>query len=153
MMGLFFGILGADPAVPIGPGGRVIPTAPLSTQVRIAWRALGEKAVWYCKSFSVITALFSGCDCLFEKAPIVSIKNFPLIFDLLHRREGNTTSLMEVSLAVPPALYLRPNRARRLPESAAQDLPPLVLPLMLSCTRQTDTFKTGSRAVAGSDGG
>jgi hypothetical protein len=69
LMGLFFGILGADPAVPIGPGGRVIPTAPLSTQVRIAWRALGEKAVWYCKSFAVITALFSGCDCLFEKAP------------------------------------------------------------------------------------
>ncbi|EGB05419.1 hypothetical protein AURANDRAFT_8485, partial [Aureococcus anophagefferens] len=49
MMGLFFGILGADPAV------------------RIAWRALGDKALWYCKSFAVITALFSGCDCLFEK--------------------------------------------------------------------------------------
>lgn len=68
MMGLFFGILGADPAVPIGPGGRVIPAAPVLTQARIAWRALGEKAVWYCKSFAVITALFSGCDCLFEKA-------------------------------------------------------------------------------------
>jgi hypothetical protein len=58
-------------------------------------------------------------------------------------------SLMEVSLVVPLALYLPPNRGRRLPESAAQDLPPLVLPLMLSCTRQTDTFKTGSRAVVG----
>ena len=67
MMGLFFGILGADPAVPVGPGGRPIPAAPLQAQVRIAWRALGDKALWYCKSFAVITALFSGCDCLFEK--------------------------------------------------------------------------------------
>ena len=67
MMGLFFGILGADPAVPVGPGGRAIPSAPLRAQVRVAWRALGDKAVWYAKSFAVITALFSGCDCLFEK--------------------------------------------------------------------------------------
>ena len=68
MMGLFFGILGADPSVPVGPGGRAIPAAPLAHQVRVAWRALGDKALWYTKSFAVITALFSGCDCLFEKA-------------------------------------------------------------------------------------
>ena len=68
MMGLFFGILGADPSVPVGPGGRAIPAAPLAHQVRVAWRALGDKALWYTKSFAVITALFSGCDCLFKKA-------------------------------------------------------------------------------------
>ena len=92
MMGLFFGILGADPTVPFGPGGRIIPTAPLSTQVRIAWRALGEKALWYCKSFAVITALFSGCDCLFEKAPNCVDLSFPLNLNFLCRHEGNTMS-------------------------------------------------------------
>ncbi|KAJ1461776.1 mitochondrial inner membrane translocase subunit Tim17/Tim22/Tim23/peroxisomal protein PMP24 [Pelagophyceae sp. CCMP2097] len=50
MMGVFFGILGADPVV------------------GVAWRSLGDKAIWYCKSFSVITALFSGVDCVVEKA-------------------------------------------------------------------------------------
>ena len=52
----------------MGPGGRAIPAAPLAHQVRVAWRALGDKALWYTKSFAVITALFSGCVCLFEKA-------------------------------------------------------------------------------------
>lgn len=84
-MGLFFGVLSADPSVTFGPGGRMVPQPPLGEQVVSAWRGLGSKAVWYMKSFAVITgrqiplrwttattnspaALFSGLDCLFEKS-------------------------------------------------------------------------------------
>ncbi|KAJ8603834.1 hypothetical protein CTAYLR_000268 [Chrysophaeum taylorii] len=67
-MGIFFGVLSSDPSSLVGPGGRTVPPAPLSEQMATAWRGLGEKAVWYMKSFAVITALFSGFDCLFEKA-------------------------------------------------------------------------------------
>mmetsp|Transcript_12604 Transcript_12604/g.16963 ORF Transcript_12604/g.16963 Transcript_12604/m.16963 type:complete len:197 (+) Transcript_12604:71-661(+) len=66
-MGMFFGVLGAEPSVGVGPGGRLIPQAPLVDQLRATSRTLGEKMIWYAKSFSVITALFSGLDCLFEK--------------------------------------------------------------------------------------
>lgn len=55
MMGLFFGVLGADPSVAFGPGGRIVPQAPIGEQIASAWRGLGEKAVWYMKSFAVIT--------------------------------------------------------------------------------------------------
>lgn len=68
LMGTFFGVLGSDPSVAFGPGGRVVPQAPLGEQMRTAWRSLGDKAIWYMKSFAVITALFSGFDCVFEKA-------------------------------------------------------------------------------------
>ena len=68
LMGVFFGVLGADPAVTVGPGGRMVPQAPIADQLRATSRQLGEKAMWYAKSFSAITALFSGLDCLFEKA-------------------------------------------------------------------------------------
>lgn len=54
-MGVFFGVLGADPAVSFGPGGRAVPQAPLKDQVLGAYRSLGEKANWYMKSFAVIT--------------------------------------------------------------------------------------------------
>jgi len=67
-MGVFFGVLGADPNVAVGPGGRVVPQPPLFDQVRSAWRGIGERATWYCKSFAYITAVFSGFDCLVEKA-------------------------------------------------------------------------------------
>ena len=68
MMGIFFGAVGADTSPILGPGGREIPQAPLREQVRTAYRGTAEKSLFYMRSFAVMTALFTGSECLVEKA-------------------------------------------------------------------------------------
>jgi len=100
MMGLFFGILGADPAVPIGPGGRVIPAAPVLTQARIAWRALGRKQ--------------SGI----ANPSQSSQPSSPDAIAFLRRREGNTMLSTGVSLAAQLVQFSLPSRGPRRLELA-----------------------------------
>ena len=66
-MGLFLGMMGdLSPAIPI-INGKEAPPAPLKEQMHVAYKSTLEKCMSWSKSFFVLTALFSGVDCVIEK--------------------------------------------------------------------------------------
>ena len=48
--------------------GKEVPQAPLKEQMRTTLRATGEKCLYYSRSFAFITGIFSGSECVIEKA-------------------------------------------------------------------------------------
>ena len=67
-MGVFLGAM-SDLTPPVTVyRGREIPQIPLKEQMRSAGRATGEKAMYWCKNFAFITGVFTGSECLVEKA-------------------------------------------------------------------------------------
>ena len=67
-MGVFLGAM-SDLTPPVTVyKGREIPLIPLREQLRSASRATGEKALYWCRNFAFITGVFTGTECLAEKA-------------------------------------------------------------------------------------
>jgi import inner membrane translocase subunit TIM22 len=65
-LGLFMGAMGDVSPIQI-VNGREVPQAPLREQMRAAYKATANKALGWCKTFGVMTALFGGVECVIEK--------------------------------------------------------------------------------------
>eukprot|EP00937_MAST-01D_sp_MAST-1D-sp2_P003810 g3810.t1 len=55
------------PPIPL-PGQRQLPDVPVREQLYDSWRSTGKSAKSWAQNFMVITAIFSGAECVIEKA-------------------------------------------------------------------------------------
>jgi import inner membrane translocase subunit TIM22 len=68
IMGVFLGAM-SDMTPPVTViNGKEVPQAPLKEQVKTTMRATGQKSLYWCRQFAFITGVFSGTECVFEKA-------------------------------------------------------------------------------------
>ena len=66
-LGLVFGSYESiAPPVPL-PGERELPKTPIPEQMKLAWRSTGEKCRYWGNNFMIVTAVFSGVECVVEK--------------------------------------------------------------------------------------
>ncbi len=67
-MGVFLGAM-SDMTPPVTVyKGREVPLAPFKEQMRAVMRQTGEKSLYWCRNFAFITGVFSGSECVIEKA-------------------------------------------------------------------------------------
>ena len=68
LMGVFLGAM-SDMTPPVTIiNGKDVPQAPMKEQMRMTLRATAEKSRYWCRNFAFITGVFSGSECLVEKA-------------------------------------------------------------------------------------
>jgi import inner membrane translocase subunit TIM22 len=68
LMGVFLGAM-SDLTPPVSMiHGREVPQAPIREQMRMTFRATADKSMYWCRNFAFITGVFSGSECLVEKA-------------------------------------------------------------------------------------
>ena len=65
-LGLFMGAMSDVSPIQV-VRGREVPQAPLREQMRAAYKATGTKSIGWAKQFGVLTAIFSGTECVLEK--------------------------------------------------------------------------------------
>lgn len=68
VLGIFLGAM-SDMTPPVTViNGKEVPQAPVKEQMRTVIRATGEKAMYWSRNFAFITGVFTGSECIVEKA-------------------------------------------------------------------------------------
>mmetsp|Transcript_36004 Transcript_36004/g.70845 ORF Transcript_36004/g.70845 Transcript_36004/m.70845 type:complete len:246 (+) Transcript_36004:139-876(+) len=68
LMGVFLSAM-SDVTPPVTVvTGRMVPAAPMKEQMRHSLRTTGDKSLYWARNFAFITGVFSGSECLVEKA-------------------------------------------------------------------------------------